>query len=174
VIAPDGRYSMFVPGDWVEVAVGLSEITYRSPDATSTMILSVSREELVDIRRPQAYAEAGRRSVTAIYSNVLTLSMTPVQVGGIEAYRWIYTATVSGSERLFYQLFLIDGNEGFVVTGFAPATVDFGTTQALFDSMAGSINFARGSSLRAPRRSVGPDQGLAPKFLPVHGLSERG
>lgn len=144
VTAPDGRYAMFVPADWLDVNVGLAELSFRSSDGAGPLLLSIAREPLTQTRQPQVYAEAGRRSVSAIYSQVLTLSMTPVQVGEIPAYRWMYTATVGGREQLFYQLFLIDGGEGFVVTGNAPVSSDFTDVQALFDSIAGSISFARG------------------------------
>lgn len=144
ITAPDGRYAMFVPADWLEVNAGLAEVSFRSSDASDPYSVSVTREQLNGLRQPQAYAESGRRSVSNVYSNVLTLSMSPVQVGEIPAYRWLYTATVGGSERLFYQLFLIDGGEGFVVTGNAPVASDFSDAQVLFDSIAGSISFARG------------------------------
>jgi hypothetical protein len=144
VTAPDGRYALFVPADWLEVNAGLAELSFQSSDAANPYSISIAREQLVETRQPQVYAEAGRRSVSAVYANVLTLSMTPVQVGEIPAYRWMYTATVSGRERMFYQLFLIDGGEGFVVTGNAPVTSDFSDAQELFDSISGSISFARG------------------------------
>jgi hypothetical protein len=144
VTAPDGRYALFVPPDWLEVSAGLAELSFQSSDAANLYSISIAREQLVETRQPQVYAEAGRRSVSAVYANVLTLSMTPVQVGEIPAYRWMYTATVSGRERMFYQLFLIDGGEGFVVTGNAPVTSDFSDAQELFDSISGSISFARG------------------------------
>jgi hypothetical protein len=144
VMAPDGRYSMFVPADWLEINIGLAEVSFRSSDLSDPYSLNVAREQLEGIRQPQVYAEAGRRSVSGVYSNVLTLSMTPVQVGEVAAYRWVYTAVAGGSERLYYQLYLIDGGEGFVVTGNAPVTSDLSRVQALFDSIAGSISFARG------------------------------
>jgi hypothetical protein len=135
---------MFVPADWLEINIGLAEVSFRSSDLSDPYSLNVAREQLEGIRQPQVYAEAGRRSVSGVYSNVLTLSMTPVQVGEVAAYRWVYTAVAGGSERLYYQLYLIDGGEGFVVTGNAPVTSDLSRVQALFDSIAGSISFARG------------------------------
>lgn len=145
VMAPDGRYSLFVPADWIEIDIGLAEVSLRSTDSSdNTYSLNVARERLAGIRQPQVYAEAGRRAVSGLYGNVLTLSMSPVQVGEIPAYRWVYTATVGGSDRLYYQLFLIEAGEGFVVTGNAPITSNYEQAQALFDSIAGSLSFARG------------------------------
>lgn len=144
VLAPDGRYSMYVPADWLEVNAGLAEVSFQSPPTDNGFSVSVTREQLSGIRQPQVYAEAGRRSVSNVYQNVLTLSMAPVQVGEVAAYRWLYTARVSGRDQMYYQLFLIDGGEGFVVTGSAPATSNTSDILALFDAMAGSISFARG------------------------------
>jgi hypothetical protein len=144
VMAPDGRYAVFVPADWIEIGSGIAEVTYRSPDLEAAMTVSIARERLAEIRRAQAYAEAGRRSVSAVWTDVITLTMTPVQVGDVHAYRWLYTATVSGAERLVYQLYIVDGNEGFVLTGFAPIDSDFAQSQATFDAIAGSISFGVG------------------------------
>jgi hypothetical protein len=144
VLAPDGRYSLYVPAEWLELNVGLAEVSFRSPEANSVYQVSVTREQLDGIRQPQVYAEAGRRGVSRVYQNVLTLSMSPVQVGEVAAYRWVYTATTAGRDQMFYQLFVIDGGEGYVVTGSAPVTTEVSQMQALFDSIAGSLSFARG------------------------------
>lgn len=144
VLAPDGRYSLRVPSDWLTANAPVAEVSYRSPDLASSTSFTVVRENLTSIQRPQAYAEAARREITSQYRNVLTISLAPVRVGNHEAYRWIYTATRGSEDFYFYQLFVIDGGEGFVLTGLAPVTSDFATTQATFDAIAGTMLFARG------------------------------
>jgi hypothetical protein len=144
VMAPDGRYSLFVPSDWIEIDSGIAEVTFQSSDPGEQLTISIARERLNEIRRSQVYAEAGRRSVSAVWSNVVTLTMAPVQVGDVSAHRWVYTATINGVHRLVYQLYIVDGDEGFVLTGFAPTTVDYAQSQSVFDSVAGSFSFGVG------------------------------
>jgi hypothetical protein len=145
VLAPDGRYALFVPADWIEVPSGVAEVTYQSPDPVDTLTVSIAREQLSETRRAQSYAEAGRRSVSAVWSNVITLTMAPVQVGEVSAYRWVYTASIGNVERLVYQLYIVEGSEGFVLTGFAPRDADIDAAQAVFDAIGGSISFGVGA-----------------------------
>jgi hypothetical protein len=144
VTAPDARYSLRVPLDWVEAGAPVAEVSYRSTDPASPLQLSIVREQLATIRQPQAYAEAGRRQVSEVYRNVITLSLSPVRIGNREAWRWTYTAESGGQERYFYQLYIVDGSVGLVLTGLAPIQYDFNQAQATFDSIAATITFARG------------------------------
>jgi hypothetical protein len=144
VTAADGRFALRVPADWVAANAPVAELSYRSPESGEQLSFSIVREELADIQRAQAYAEAGRRRIGELYQNVITLSLTPVRVGSHEAYRWVYTAGTASGEFFFYQLFLVDGGDGFVMTGLAPMTTDFAHAQSVFDSIAGSITLARG------------------------------
>jgi hypothetical protein len=144
VTAPDGRFALRIPADWIAANAPVAELSYRSPEPDDQLSFSIVREELTDIRRAQAYAEAGRRRIGELYRNVITLSLTPVRVGSHQAYRWVYTAGTGTGEFFFYQLFLVDGSDGFVMTGLAPMTTDFVHAQSVFDTIAGSITLARG------------------------------
>lgn len=144
VSASDGRYSLRVPGEWVEYDDQISELAYRTVVEDPVLSVNIVREELGENTRVQAYAENARQDIGGIYRNVITISLSPVMVGSIEAYRWVYTATIGERERLFYQLFIVDGGQGFVLTGLAPATADVSTTRSTFDAIAGSLTFARG------------------------------
>jgi hypothetical protein len=144
VLAPDGRYSLRVPGEWVQYDDPIAELAFRTTTENPALTMNVVREDIEGNLRPQAYAEGARRRVGSVYRNVISLSLSPVRIGEMEAFRWIYTATAGQRERVFYQVFVIDGNQGFVLTGMAPIGADLATTQATFDSIAGSLTFARG------------------------------
>ncbi len=144
VLAPDGRYSMRVPADWIEYEDPIAELGFRTLDTSAPRSLNIVREDLQGMDRTQAYAERARQRVASIYQNVVTLSLAPVRVGDRDAYRWVYTATAGGTERLFYQLYIIDGDQGFVLTGMSPAGSSIEDSQFLFDAIAGSLSFARG------------------------------
>lgn len=144
VLAPDGRYSLRVPGEWLEYDDPIAELAFRTVGEDPALALNVVREDLGESSRPQVYAEDARRRIRSVYSNVVSLSLSPVRIGELEAYRWVYTATAGGQERYFYQLFVIDAGQGFVLTGVAPIAADFSRTRALFDSIAGTLTFARG------------------------------
>lgn len=146
VLAPDGRYSLRVPGEWVQYDDPIAELAFRTVAEDPALALNIVREDLGENQRPQVYAEDARRRIGSIYSNVVSLSLSPVRIGALEAFRWVYTATAGAQERFFYQLFVIDGGQGFVVTGVAPIDADFTTTRSLFDAIVGSLTFARGSA----------------------------
>lgn len=144
VQAPDGRYSLRVPGAWVQYDDPIAELAFRTVGEEPALSLNVVREDIGNNPRVQAYAEAARVRIGNIYSNVTSLSLTPVKIGSLEAYRWIYTASVGQRQRLFYQLYLIEGGQGFVLTGSAPLAADAASVSAMFDSIGGSLTFARG------------------------------
>ncbi|MEX1158484.1 MAG: hypothetical protein WEC79_06095 [Thermomicrobiales bacterium] len=144
VLAPDGRFSLRVPGEWVRYDDPFAELAFRTVAEDPAIALNVVREELAENPRPQVYAEDARRRISSSYSNVVSLSLSPVKIGALEAYRWVYTATAGGQDRLFYQLFVVDDGQGFVLTGVAPIGADFNVTRSLFDSIAGTLTFARG------------------------------
>jgi len=142
--APDRRYSLRVPGDWVQYDDPVAELAYRTIAADPSFSLNVVREDIAANARVQAYAEDARERIARIYSNVNSFSLTPVRVGTVEAYRWIYTASVGQIERLFYQVYVIEGDQGFVLTGSAPVDTDIELLSSTFDPIAGSLIFARG------------------------------
>ncbi|MGH9175277.1 MAG: hypothetical protein ACRD1H_13020 [Vicinamibacterales bacterium] len=144
VTAPDGRYSLRVPGEWVRFDDPIAELAFRTTTESPALAINIVREDVDPDQRLQAYAEGARRRVGTVYRNVITLTLGPVRIGELEAYRWIYTATAGERQRLLYQLFVIDRGQGFVLTGMAPIDADLPTTQSLFDSIAGSLTFARG------------------------------
>lgn len=144
VQAPDGRYSLRVPGEWVRYDDPIAELAFRTVAEDPALAMNVVREDIGDNPRVQVYAEEARDRIGSIYRNVISLSLSPVRIGALEAYRWIYTASIGEQERLFYQVYLVDGGQGFVLTGSAPMTADLSTISATFDAIAGSMTFARG------------------------------
>jgi hypothetical protein len=144
VLAPDGRYSLRVPGEWVQDDDAFADLAFRTVAEDPALAINVIREDVADNTRVQAYAEGARDRISRTYRNVVSLSLSPVTIGSIEAYRWIFTGAVGTRERLFYQVFLVDAGEGFVLTGSAPIDADIDLVRPIFDGIAGSMTFARG------------------------------
>ena len=76
--------------------------------------------------------------------------MTETAMGG-GAYNVSWLSHIPAQDRpntvlVMYdnKLFIIDGRQGFVLTGSAPRHADERAMQALFDSIAGSLTFVRG------------------------------
>lgn len=144
VQAPDGRYSLRLPREWVKYDDRIAELAFRTVAEDPALAINIVRDELGDNPRVQVYAEEARERIASRFRNVVSLSLSPVSVGTLEAYRWIYTATFGEQEHLFYQLFIVDDGQGFVLTGSAPIGADLRTISSTFDSIAGSLTFARG------------------------------
>ncbi len=140
----DGRYSLRVPGEWVQYDDPIAELSFRTVAEDPSLSMNVVREDVPDNPRVQVYAEEARDRIGRLYRNVNSMSLAPVKIGSLEAYRWIYTATIGEQSRLFYQVYIVDGNQGFVLTGSAPISADVPTFRETFDSIAGSLIFARG------------------------------
>lgn len=144
----DRRYSIVMPKYWVQGTAPPADIAYRESGGTPTdhgYAYNVMREKLpASIRTVEQYVEHGRRAVEERLVDVETLSLEPVQVAGMQAMRWVYTATVTADQVLIHQIYLIDGGTGFLLTGSAPADGDLSSAHDLFDSIAGSFSFPRG------------------------------
>jgi hypothetical protein len=143
-MAPDGWYTLRVPMDWITTQGVVAETSARAATGDPPLSVNVAREKLDQITQPQAYVEATRRTINTTYQNVVTVSLAPVRVGDTDAYRWIYTATLSGKQRLIYQLFIVKSGTGLVLTGSAPGDANIDQTRAIFDSIAGTLSFGRG------------------------------
>jgi hypothetical protein len=148
-VAADSHYSISVPSDWTRINAPPAEQTFVQPGSTELangVTVNLVRERLgpTGITTAQAYAESARQRIGDIYQDVAPISFDPVRIGTHGAWRWTYTAKAGGVNHYFYQLFVIDGAEGFVLTGVAPVDADQRATQALFDSIAGSLTFVRG------------------------------
>lgn len=148
VVPDDGRYTFVVPTGWYSIDVSIAEEFWVEPPAVAgedpQITVNIVRENLSGIENPRQYAEIGQKHGAQMYSSIVTISSAPVRVGDRPAWRWLFTANVGAKGTLFYQLFIIDGRQGFVLTGSAPATGDERALQALFDSIAGSLQFVRG------------------------------
>ena len=147
--AADAHYSVSVPSDWTSINAPPAEQTFVQPgssDPGNGVTVNLVRERLgpTGITTARAYAEAARKRIGEVYQDVAPISFEPVQIGTHGAWRWTYTAKTSGATHYIYQLFVLDGAEGFVLTGVGPADTDQRATQALFDSIAGSLTFVRG------------------------------
>jgi hypothetical protein len=130
--------------DWITTEGLVAETSARASTGNPPLSVNVAREKLDKITQPQAYVEATRQTINSTYQNVVTVSLAPVRLGDTDAYRWIYTATLTGKKRLIYQIFIVKSGTGLVLTGSAPGDADLDATRATFDSIAGSLSFGRG------------------------------
>lgn len=137
VAAPDHRYSLDIPDGWTKLNNPEGDLDIQ---AAGDLTYAISRSPMPDgVDGVQAWAEQVREGTEAGE----TVSFEPVQVGGIQAVRWVYRATVDSEERVVHAVFLVDGDTGFTLTGTAPA-IDAEAALVLFDSVAGSFSFPRG------------------------------
>lgn len=142
--APDGRYSLRVPADWIKEERALADLAFHSSAPGVALRFNVASERNPESRTLQSYAQAARQTVEETFTNVLSVSFTPVKVGNQEALRWMYTATVSNANRLYYQLYLVESDRAYVLTGIAPSEANVEETRATFDAVAGSFKLGRG------------------------------
>lgn len=144
----DRRYSVVLPELWVAGSAPSADLAYRESGGLTgdqEYSYNVMREQLpAGINDAQAYAEAGRDAVETTFDDVETLSMEPVQLGGIQGVRWVYTLTVTADTVFVHQVYIVDGRTGFLLTGSAPADGDLDSAHRLFDSISGSFSFPRG------------------------------
>jgi hypothetical protein len=147
VVPEDGRYTFVVPDDWYAIDAGIAEEYWVQPPQAGSepeVAVNMVRESIEGIENSRQYAEIGKEHGSEIYPGVVTISSAAVRVGDRPAWRWLFTADIGDGGTLFYQLFIIDGRQGFVLTGSAPMNADERAIQALFDSIAGSLTFVRG------------------------------
>jgi len=142
--APDGRYSLRVPADWIKEERTLADLSFHSSAPGADVRFNVTSEDNRSTRTLQGYAEAARQSVEETFTNVLSVSFTTVQVGDQAAIRWMYTASVNSASRLYYQIYVVEPGRAYVLTGIAPADASFDETRATFDAVAGSFKLGRG------------------------------
>lgn len=148
IVADDQRYSLMLPELWIQGTSGMADIAYREPGGTPSdqeFAYNVMREQLpAGIRDAQDYAEAGRSAAEETLDDVETMSMEPVQIGNIQGVRWMYTAPLTADTVMVHQVYIVDGDTGFLLTGSAPADGNLDSARELFDSIAGSFEFPRG------------------------------
>lgn len=137
-IAPaDHRYTLDIPDGWTKLHNPDGDLDIQASGDLTYAITQMPVPE--GVAGVQAWAE----HVQANTVDVETVSFEPVQVGGVQAVRWVSLSTIDGEERLVHTVFLVDGATGFTLTGTAPAS-DGDASLALFDSVAGSFAFPRG------------------------------
>lgn len=148
VVARDRRYSVVMPDFWVRGVAGAADIAYRESGGTvvdNGYSYNVMREKLPEgVRDAHEYAESGRQAAEEVLADVATVSMEPVQVGSIQGVRWVYTAPLVADTVMVHQVYIVDGDTGFLLTGSAPADGNLDAARDLFDSIAGSFAFPRG------------------------------
>lgn len=142
--APDGRYSLRVPADWIKEERALADLAFHSSAPGDPLRFNITSERNPDSRTLQGYAQAARQTVEETFVNVLSISFTPIKVGERDAMRWLYTATVSNAKHLYYQIYVVEGDRAYVLTGIAPTDANVEETRGMFDAVAGSFKLGRG------------------------------
>lgn len=148
ITADDLRYAIQLPEYWVRRTAPLGDIAFRESGGTpenNGFTYSVARESLpVSIQNVEDYAEHQEEQLQATADDVTTLSVEPVQIAGIQGVRAQYTLTRGEEVVLVHQVYLVDGETGFVLTGNAPHDGDTDAARDLFNRIAGSFSFPRG------------------------------
>ena len=148
VTAADRRYAIQVPEFWIRGTAPPADIAYRESGGTPAydgFAYKVTRESLPQsIESVEEYAGFRQQTMHDSFENVEALSLDPVQVAGMQGIRATYTAASGAEEVLIHQVYLIDGETGFVLTGNVPLDGDTDAAQELFDQIAGSFSFPRG------------------------------
>lgn len=148
IVADDQRYTLMLPQFWIQGTSGLADVAYREPGGTpadNEFAYNVMREQLpAGVRDAHDYADSGRAAAEETLDDVETISMEPVQIGNIQGVRWIYTAPLTADTVMVHQVYIVDGDTGFLLTGSAPGDGDLDLARDLFDSIAGSFEFPRG------------------------------
>lgn len=148
VTAADMRYAIQVPEFWVRGAAPPAEIAFRESGGTPAddgFAYKVERESLPQsIESVEEYADLQQEALHDDFEDVETLSFDPVEVAGIQGIRAVYTAVIGAEAVLVHQVYLVDDETGFVLTGNAPLDGDTEAARELFNQIAGSFSFPRG------------------------------
>jgi hypothetical protein len=122
----------------------IADLAFHSTEPGVAVRFSITSESNSANRTLQGYAQAARESVEETFTNVLTVSFTPVRIGGVDAMRWMYTATVNNEPRLYYQVYVVETGRAYVLTGITEVNADPEDTRGIFDPVAGSFKLGRG------------------------------
>lgn len=148
-VAPDDqRYALMMPSFWVPGSAPGTDIAYRESGGSPVdhgYAYNVMHERLpATVTSAEEYAESGFQAVEDSFADVEMLSLEPVQIGGVQAARLVYTVTITSDSVMVHQVYLVDGRTGYLLTGSAPADGDLEAAHALFDSIAASFTLPRG------------------------------
>lgn len=148
VTAEDRRYAIQIPEFWIRGTAPPDDIAFRESGGTPAddgFAYKVMREPLPgSIQSVDEYVELQNEKMRDSFENVESLSVDPVQVAGMQAIRVVYTAVSGAEEVLVHQVYLVDDETGFVLTGNAPLDGDTDAARELFDRIAGSFSFPKG------------------------------
>lgn len=148
VTAADRRYAIEVPEFWVRGTAPPDDIAFRESGGTPAddgFAYRVTRELLPQsIANVDEYAAFRQTTMQDGFEDVETLSFDPVRVADMQGIRAVYTTVIGAESVLVHQVYLVDGQTGFVLTGNAPLDGDTAAARELFDRIAGSFSFPRG------------------------------
>lgn len=148
VTAEDRRYSLQIPEFWVRGTAGPDDISFRVSGGTPAddgFAYRVNREPLPpEVQSVMEFAEFQQETLLNSFEDAETLSLDPVRIGGMQGIRGIYLTGAGADAMLVHQVYLVDAETGFVLTGSAPLDGNTEAARELFDQIAGSFSFPRG------------------------------
>lgn len=148
IAADDGRYTLRVPQYWVQNTAPPADIAFRESGGTPSddgFTYRVSREPLSQsIEDVQDFARSQEEALREESPDLETMSVEPVRIAGTQGIRAVYTIDGSGESLLIHEVYVVDGETGFVLTGNAPLSGDTDAAQDLFNQISGSFSFPRG------------------------------
>lgn len=138
---PQGRFSLMAPADWGRIAEGGTAVAFgkTAPDGVPLAAVNVALDPLPDAGVGlEEYTRAAERSLAQQLPDYRPIDLTPVSLDGRPAYRRIFTATIEGQPQQLQQVYLVDRQLAYVITGTTLQEA-FRDYSALFDQIAGTF-----------------------------------
>lgn len=142
---PQARFSFMIPANWTQVQAAGAEVAFQAPAPAGTIPATVN---VVIETLPVAavtldeYDQAGEANLKQQFPDYKALSLTRVSVDGKPAYKRVYTATIAGRVLQLQQVYLIERDKAYLITGGAPQEA-FAANMAVFDQISGTFKIGR-------------------------------
>ncbi|HEX5504805.1 MAG TPA: PsbP-related protein [Thermomicrobiales bacterium] len=139
---PQARFSFTIPGNWSQVQASGAEVAFQSPappggvPATVNVVLEKLPSASVSL---DDYNQAGEASLKQQFQDYKQISLTKVVVDGHPAYKRLYTATIAGRLLELQQVYFIDHDTAYIVSGGATQDT-FATYAPVFDQITGTFH----------------------------------
>ena len=112
------EYYFFVPTNWVDNTVSGSTSAYYSSgdDRVSVLVSSYLPEEALDVAGYWDLCEKDYKSALANYTLLSPADGTVTQVGGLDAYEFVFTGELSGVAYKYSQTIFVSGGRFYTIT----------------------------------------------------------
>ena len=139
------RFSFSVPSSWIQIQAAGSEVAFQSPAPSGTIpaTINVVLEKLPsNTVTLEEYDQAGEANLRQTFSDYRLISSTKVTFAGRPAYMRVYTATIAGRVLQLQQVYTVDGDVAYLMTGGSPVE-SFGQNASTFDQIIATFVIGR-------------------------------